>query len=429
MDGSSLSRFDCLERETVNIALNRTINSPWSALSPTSREVLDAVLWARSTSRGHLLERLDYSKSKLGGTVSALLDLGLLEEEGLGASSGGRKPETLCMSRTLGVLLAIDLGASHLSMALLDPTFKILCQHREALDVRQGPMLGMTRIKAVLKVLLLQQGLTVDRVLAVGMGVPSPVDFGSGLLVNPPIMPGWEGFSVRDDLSATLSAPVFIDNDANVLALGELWQRRRFSENFIVVKVATGIGCGIICGGRIYRGANGAAGDVGHICVDPLGPLCHCGNAGCVEVMAAGSALAREGQQAAERGESRLLAEALATDEPISSHTVARASREGDPVASALIQRSGKLIGQMLASLVNFFNPSHIVLAGGLSNLEPLWLASIRQSVYRRSLTLSTRHLDINLSTLEQEGGLIGAGVLSLLSCLEPPEKSQSRSI
>ena len=399
-------------------------------LEKTSLEVMEAVLWAHSLSRSTLLGRLECSKSKLGSTVAELLDAGLLEEVGLTSSSGGRKAEMLSIHPGLGVLLAVDLGATHLNMALLSPNLGVLCHHHEALDVRLGPSAGMARIKAVLKLLLAQQGLSRSSILAVGMGVPGPVDFGSGLLVHPPIMPGWEGFSVRDDLASTLEAPVFVDNDVNVLALAELWQRQRFAQNFIVVKVSTGIGCGIVCAGQIYRGSNGAAGDVGHICVDPLGPLCHCGNAGCVEAMAAGPALARNGQRAAEQGESRLLAEYLQAGEAITVQQVGRASREGDAVASALIQRSGKLVGQMLASLVNFFNPSHIVLAGGLTRLGPLWLASIRQSVYRRSLPLSTRHLDISLSALEpqggsqgnpqggQQGGLIGAGVLGLLSCI-----------
>jgi predicted NBD/HSP70 family sugar kinase len=252
------------------------------------------------------------------------------------------------------------------------------------------------------------------------MGVPGPVEFHSGLLVSPPIMPGWEGFSIREDLAGLVNAPVLVDNDVNVLALGELWHARQPAGNFLVVKIGTGIGCGIVSGGSIYRGADGAAGDVGHICVDPLGPRCHCGNVGCVEAMAAGPAIARDGRRAAETGESERLAAILAETGRVEPPDVARAAREGDAVALAIVQRSGHLVGMMLASLVNFFNPSHIVLTGGIVALGPLWLASIRQSVYGRSLALSTRHIEIRPSTLGERGGVLGAAALGLLGALSP---------
>src|SRR6185503_7707281 len=139
-----------------------------------------------------------------------------------------------------------------------------------------------------------------------------PVDFESGQLVNPPLMPEWNAYSIRDDLRSEYSAPVFVDNDVNVMALGELWRMQRGLQNFLVIKVGTGIGCGIVCHGEVYRGTDGAAGDAGHICVDYEGPRCHCGNVGCVEAMAAASAFARMALEAAQSGESPLLAQYLA---------------------------------------------------------------------------------------------------------------------
>ena len=141
--------------------------------------------------------------------------------------------------------------------------------------------------------------------MAIGIGVPGPVNFDRGQLVNPPLMPDWDSFSIRDYLREDYAAPVFVDNDVNLMALGELWRLQRSLQNFLVIKVGTGIGCGIVCHGEVYRGANGSAGDVGHICVDQDGPRCHCGNLGCVEVMAAGPAIARMAIEAAERGRER----------------------------------------------------------------------------------------------------------------------------
>ncbi|GLV48875.1 hypothetical protein TJA_19780 [Thermus sp. LT1-2-5] len=246
------------------------------------------------------------------------------------------------------------------------------------------------------------------------MGVPGPVEFKSGLLINPPIMPGWEGFSIKEYLWETFPCPVFVDNDVNVMALGELWHDRKAHANFVVIKVGTGIGAGIVCRGEIYRGADGAAGDVGHICVDPQGPICHCGNIGCVEAMAGGPAIARMALQAAERGESPLLAKLFEERGFLTPMEVGQASREGDPVANRIIQQAGQLIGQMIAALVNFFNPSQILVGGGVTKIGPLLLASIRQSVYQRSLPLSTRHLYIGYTRLGELSGLLGAGALAL---------------
>ncbi|HEY8357940.1 MAG TPA: ROK family protein, partial [Ramlibacter sp.] len=202
------------------------------------------------------------------------------------------------------------------------------------------------------------------------------------------------------------------------MALGELWRLQRSLPNFMVIKVGTGIGCGIVCHGEVYRGANGSAGDVGHICVDQAGPRCHCGNFGCVEAMAAAPAITRLATEAAQAGESRALAELLEANGRLTAVDVGQASRSGDAAANAIIQRAGSLIGQMLASVVNFFNPSHVFIGGGVTQIGPLFLASLRQSVYHRSLALSTRHLEIRYTPLGAEAGLVGAGALAMQESL-----------
>ena len=383
-------------------------------LSPAEAHILNLLLWHRTLTRGELSREMNFSRSKVHELVAGLLDRGLLQEVGLSPSSGGRPPVALAFREDLGVLGAVDLGATSLDVALLSPTLRLLAHHAEDLDVRLGPGPVMARVRSLLNRLLEALGLAPERLLAIGMGVPGPVEFKSGLLINPPIMPGWEGFSIRDYLQETFPCPVFVDNDVNIMALGELWWGRRRHENFVVIKVGTGIGAGIICRGEIYRGADGAAGDVGHICVDPQGPVCHCGNIGCVEAMAGGPAIARMALEAAERGESPLLARLLEERGALTPVEVGQASREGDPVANRIIQRAGQLIGQMLASLVNFFNPSQILVGGGVTRVGPLLLASIRQSVYQRSLPLSTRHLYIGYTQLGERSGVVGAGVLAL---------------
>jgi predicted NBD/HSP70 family sugar kinase len=302
---------------------------------------------------------------------------------------------------------------------VLRPDLTVMAHHSEPADVRDGPGVLLARVRTLMRELLMQCGSAAKNVIGIGIGVPGPVNFENGQLVNPPLMPAWDSFSIRDYLREDYAAPVFVDNDVNLMALGELWRLQRSLSNFLVIKVGTGIGCGIVCHGEVYRGAAGSAGDVGHICVDQEGPRCHSGNLGCVEVMAAGPAITRMAMAAAEAGQSAALAECLRAHGRIEALDVGQASREGDAAANGIIQRAGCLIGQMLASVVNFFNPSHVFIGGGITRIGPLFLASVRQSVYQRSLALSTRHLEIQYTPLGTQGGLIGAGVLAMQETLK----------
>jgi glucokinase-like ROK family protein len=391
----------------------------WSGLTADEMQLLETTFWSAGGSRHGMAERLGFSKSKTNTLIAGLVEQGMLAESGLQQSSGGRRAENLQLNAGLGALIGVDIGATSLDVAILRPDLTLLAQHGEAADVRQGPGVMMARVRTLMRELLAQCGLTAKDVLGVGIGVPGPVNFAIGQLVNPPLMPAWDSFSIRDYLREEYAAPVFVDNDVNLMALGELWRLRRSLSNFLVIKVGTGIGCGIVCHGEVYRGAAGSAGDVGHICVDQEGPRCHCGNLGCVEAMAAGPAITRMATEAANAGESEALAECLRTKGRIEAIDVGDASRAGDAAANGIIQRAGNLIGQMLASVVNFFNPSHVFIGGGITRIGPLFLAAVRQSVYQRSLALSTRHLEIQYTPLGAQGGVVGAGVLALHETLK----------
>jgi glucokinase-like ROK family protein len=224
-------------------------------------------------------------------------------------------------------------------------------------------------------------------------------------------MPGWDGYPIRERFAARYGAPVWVDNDVNVLALGE--SRSGIAaghSDVVVVKIGTGIGAGIISDGRLHRGAQGSAGDVGHIQVtdDPT-VICRCGNIGCLEALAGGAALGRAGEAAAREGRSERLRTALDQRGAVTAEDVARAASFGDPVAVALLQSAGRRVGSMLASVVNFFNPSLIVIGGGVANSPEQLLASIRETVYRRSLPLATRDLLVQRSSLGGLAGVIGA--------------------
>lgn len=394
----------------------------WKELKSGERTVLDHVFWSSGISRDALATASSFSKTRANAAVAELLEQGLLEHTGEQVGTGGRRAETLRLSRSLGVLIGVAVGATGLEVGVLSPDLTVMAHHSEPADVRDGPVPILSRIRALMRELLTQCGLQARQVIAIGIGLPGPVDFDSGQLVNPPLMPQWDTYSIRDDLASDFTAPVFVDNDVNVMALGELWRMQRGLQNFLVVKVGTGIGCGVVCHGQVYRGANGSAGDVGHICVVPDGPRCHCGNLGCVEAMAAGPAIARMAAEAAEAGQSPLLARLIAERGGLRLQDVAEASRGGDLAANQVIQRSGAYVGQMLASVVNFFNPSHVFIGGGITRVGPLFLAAVRQSVYHRSLALSTRHLDIQYTPLGERAGLIGAGVLAMQESLRRME-------
>jgi len=390
----------------------------WAQLTANELNVLESIFWHHGPSRDVLAQQLELSRTHSNAVVAGLLEQGWIDKSGMRDSTGGRRAETLCLHPSLGVLLCADLGATSLEVAVLGLDLKVLARHGEAIDVRVGPAIVLSRMRALMHELLGRCELKPRDVLAIGIGVPGPVDFATGQLVEPPLMPGWDSYSIRDDLRADYEAPVWVDNDVNLMALAELWRLKRELRNFLVIKVGTGIGCGVVCHGGVYRGANGSAGDVGHICVDPVGPRCHCGNVGCVETVAGGPAIARAAVEAARAGRSPMLAQRLDETGQITPEDVGNASRAGDAAANEIVQSAGTSIGQMLASVVNFYNPSHVFVGGGLTRIGPLFLASLRQCVYQRSLALSTRHLEVGYTPLGDSGGLIGAGVLALQETL-----------
>ena len=241
----------------------------------------------------------------------------------------------------------------------------------------------------------------------VGVGVPGPVEFAEGRPVNPPIMPGWDGFPFAARLRAECGAPALVDNDVNIMALGEHWSGWRHAEHLLYVKVGTGIGCGIVAGGHIQRGAQGAAGDMGHIRVaghDEV--VCSCGNHGCLEAVAGGGAVARQ----------------LATlgRDARNSRDVVALARAGDPEAVQLVRRSGRLLGEVLAGAVNLFNPEAIVIGGDLAHAHEQLFAGVREIVYQRSLPLATQQLRIVKSSLDDRAGVVGAAVMAVEEVLSP---------
>ncbi|WP_344951658.1 ROK family protein [Sphaerisporangium flaviroseum] len=359
-------------------------------------------------SRAELGDVVELSRSKLNLELDRLIEMDLVEQAGLAASRGGRRSGMVRLSSHLR-FAGIDVGATSVDVAVTNGELEVLGHLAEASDVREGPAAVLDRATGLLDKLR-DEGLF-TQLHGAGVGVPGPVSFREGVPVAPPIMPGWDRYPVREAISQKLGCPAMVDNDVNLMALGELHAGlAKQVDDFLLVKIGTGIGCGIVVDGRIYRGVSGSAGDIGHIRVDDQGPTCTCGNTGCLEAYFGGAALAREAVRIAPR--SPHLAERLTLAGALTAQDVAAAATFGDAAALHLIRDGGRQMGQVLAGLVSFFNPGLVIIAGGVASLGHVLLAEIRSVVYRRSLPLATGNLPIVLSELGDTAGVIGGARL-----------------
>jgi len=362
-------------------------------------------------SRAQLSDKLAVPRPRLLSEIDRMVSTGRVLEAGPAASRGGRRSTLVQLDPGLR-FAAIDLGASSADIEITDGGLEPVAAHSEAVDIRSGPTAVLDRISEILHTIR-EQG-HYSTLEAIGIGVPGPVSFRDGVPVSPPIMPGWDRYPVRDTLARAHGCPVVVDNDVNVMTLGEQHSGvARTIDDLLFVKIGSGIGCGVQVHGRIFRGAEGCAGDIGHIQVEEDGPICSCGNSGCLEAYFGGVALVRDATAAARSGESPALAERLAVVGVLTARDVAECAAAGDNTCVSLIRVGGRRVGQVLATLVSFMNPSMIVIGGGLSGLGHLLLAEIRSVVYQRSLPLATGNLPIVMSELGSRAGVVGAALLA----------------
>jgi predicted NBD/HSP70 family sugar kinase len=302
---------------------------------------------------------------------------------------------------------AADVGATHATVALTDLSGRVLVEATEQLEISCGPEAVLDWLLMTLKGHLQVMECPTADIIAVGIGLPGPVEHSTGKPTSPPIMPGWDGFDVPAYVQQTFDVPVLVDNDVNLMALGERAARWPDEDNMIFLKVATGIGSGVISGGMLQRGAAGVAGDVGHIAVSRgAGIYCRCGKSGCLEAIAGTPAIA------AQLRENGL--------EAITGHDVVSLVRSGDMAAIQAVRQAGRDIGEMLNMCVSFINPALIVVGGSLSHSGEHLIAGIRETVYARSTPLATQHLNITQSETGPEAGVIGASILAVEHALAP---------
>ncbi|MEU6974308.1 ROK family protein, partial [Kitasatospora aureofaciens] len=336
----------------------------------------------QARTRAELMQLTGLARSTVSQRLDALLEQQWIVPADDAISSGGRPAVAFAFNAGARVVLTADLGATHARIALTDLTTRVLAEHSQDMPITEGPEHVLGWLIEEFTSLLAESGHTLADVCGVGIGLPGPVEHTTGRPVNPPIMPGWDGFDVPGWLGPRIGAPVLVDNDVNIMALGEHWAASPEVAHLLFVKVGTGIGSGIITEHRLHRGAQGAAGDIGHIRVaSTADQLCRCGNTGCLEAVAGGAALA-----------ARLRAEGA---EAADGRDVVKLVRAGNPTAVQLIRQAGRDIGDVLAALVNFFNPDLIIIGGDLADAGEHLLAGVREVIYRRSLPLATQHLAI----------------------------------
>ncbi|MDP9997101.1 MULTISPECIES: ROK family transcriptional regulator [Pseudarthrobacter] len=383
------------------------IASPDQPGFPRAGDVFQLLRDGRARTRSEMALTTGLARSTVTARIDALIASGLVGPAGEANSSGGRPPSRFAFNPAARVVLAVDVGATHVIVAVTDLSGNVLTERRLTQDVAAGPDTVLGRVVKEGMVLLQNAGRGTRELAGVGIGLPGPVEHATGRPVKPPIMPGWDGFDVVRYVQGSLPVPVLVDNDVNIMALGERTSHWPDHWDFVFIKVATGVGSGIISSGELQRGANGTAGDVGHVRV-PRGDdvLCRCGNYGCLEALASGPALAAELTRhgvPARKGSD-----------------VLRLVSEGNVKAIHALRQAGRDVGDVLATVVNLLNPSVIVIGGSLGQAGEHLMAGVREVVYRRSLPLATSHLRIALSLAGDQAAILGASQLVTQYVLSP---------
>lgn len=361
--------------------------------------VVRAVRLAGSLTQAEIARSTGLSAATVSNIVRELRDNGTVQVTP--TSSGGRRARSVSLSGDAGIVVGVDFGHSHLRVAVGNLAHQVLAEQTEPIDVDVSAAQGFDRAEELVGRLISATGIGTDKVIGVGLGVPGPIDAATGVLGSTAILPGWGGINPRQELAGRLEMPVHVDNDANLGALGELvWGSGRGVKDLAYIKIASGVGAGLVINGRIYRGPGGTAGEIGHITLDESGSVCRCGNRGCLETyIAAGYVL-------------ELLRGSHGPD--LTVPRMVQLAREGDPGCRRVIADVGRHVGMGVANLCNVLNPSRVVLGGDLAESGELVLGPIRESVARYAIPSAARQLAVVPGALGGRAEVLGALALVL---------------
>jgi predicted NBD/HSP70 family sugar kinase len=385
--------------------------------------VLDAIRGSADTTQPMIVERVGLGRSVVAQRVAELEAAGLVVSDGFGPSTGGRAPRRLRLHAEAGYVLGADIATNELVVGVADLAGNLLDTRHREIDLADGPDAVVGAVEEMAGGLV--EGVGAGRSLwSFGVGMPGPVAYDDGGPAALPTMPEWSRHPTRQRLIDRFGVPVWMDNRTNLSALGE----RRVnpvaarSRHMVYLGGGYGIGAAVVVDGRIHRGAHGLAGAIDHVPVPGAGDVvCRCGKTGCLDAVAGGAALARDGRLLAETGQSPALADVLVRTSRIRPNDVTQAAGAGDAAARALLHRSAVLLGRSLATLVNVFDPDLVVVGGGIARARAHVLAAIREEIYRSALPAVTRDLRVEPSAFDQEiAGITGAVEFALGELFSP---------
>ncbi|MFJ5064630.1 ROK family protein [Streptomyces nigra] len=387
----------------------------------TAGELLELIRSGRANTRSDLQQVTGLSRSTVGQRLDLLNRAGWLKHT-VGPSTGGRPIQQIVFDPSHAAVIAVDLETRHARAAVLDLAGTILAEQTGPMRISDGPDDVLDALAGWFPELITAAGVDAERVCGIGLSVPGPVDWNTGRVVQPPIMPGWDQFPIRERLQRAYAehvgpsmengpVPVFVDNDANLIALAEHQANHRDCTAFVLVKVSTGIGAGVVVGDEVYRGIDGGAGDIGHIRLhDRPDALCMCGSHGCLAAVASGRALAGH-------------LSALGTD-AASASDVKRLLAEGNPDAIRLAREAGRRAGEVLVTVVSLLNPGVLMIAGELSGAP--FMTGVRELLYQRAFPRATANLQVVTSRLGDHAGVIGAASM-VVQFLYSPARADTR--
>lgn len=367
-------------------------------------DVLELIRRSEANTRRDIQDLTGLSRVTVAQRVDSLFAARLVKESGDGGATGGRRPSKLVFDDQHSTIAVATVDTVHSRVALADLSGRILADIAIRVSIEDGPEVVLTAIARSVRQLMDERGLEDDAITGMGISVPGPIDPHTKRPSQPPIMPGWDAFPIADHLSESLPVPTFVENDADAMAFGEQSTVYHDSPSLCLVKVSTGIGCGMVFQGSVYHGIDGGAGDIGHIRLAGETALCQCGSSGCLAAVASGRAVARE---LAARG----VPAASGSD-------VQQLLASGNVDALSLTHQAGRRIGEVMATVVSTVNPGVLVISGDLASSE--LLAGLRETLYPRSLARATRNLDIRLSTLGNDAGLIGLARIVVENLFSP---------
>lgn len=393
--------------------------------SESQTSLTDAVfrlIWREGAiSRAEIARRLKLSRSTVTEIVRKLLDSPLVAEGGRGVSSGGRRPIVLEFKYDAFIIAGIDIGATHVSVLLTNLKGDQLAFLEERHGVRPDPEGTIDLAIRLVEECLAESGSQASALLAMGVGIASPVDPNDPVSLPQMVMPAWQGRNAFSKLGQSFGVPIYIDNDANLGALAEQWWGVGCTyDNFVFIKAGYGIGAGFMLDGHIYRGYNGFSGEIGHIPLDPAGPLCKCGLRGCLVTLIGGRALEKAARERLPRYPDSLL-----NASNITYRNILQAAHNGDTLSRSIVQESARHLGQALAAFINVLNPALIILGGGWSLGGEDLISQLSEEVERCAFIEKASPASIELSTLGPQVVARGAATLALKKMLLSPDLYQ----